>query len=497
MTNLQLADYSMFEYERRLAERELLTLVGDTNPLGVAETSLLRDRSTYFRAVGDLATNQALVEEAHRQERGTSGRRQATRYLVHGLHEYKGKFNPQMARALINVADPHATALLDPFCGSGTTLIEGMRLGLEVAGVDANPLAAWISRVKAETFQLAGTPGLADRFSALVFEVSQAMAVAQAAGNATAPSAVAGPELSYLHRWFPEPILAALWAGLRICDESNDVLAEVARLTISNIVRQVSWQLPEDLRVRRRPDTWIPPKVAPLFERAAAKTRRALAEVERAASVTSSAAVALASSRDGAAIRQYWPDGRRLVVTSPPYATALPYIDTDRLSIVLLGMGSAPDLRVMERELTGSREWTTAEADKWAERRRANQDALPEEIVGLLETIEQNNLRVRAGFRRMAVPNLLYRYFTHMAETLTALTCAMQPGERVVMVVGCNRTGTGTEAVRIETPRLLGLVSESRGYEFTEQIPLETWARYGMHAKNAVNDEDAVVMTVR
>jgi site-specific DNA-methyltransferase (cytosine-N4-specific) len=72
----------------------------------------------------------------------------------------------------------------------------------------------------------------------------------------------------------------------------------------------------------------------------------------------------------------------------------------------------------------------------------------------------------------------------------------MQPGEHVVMVVGGNRTGSGAHQTVIPTPELIGQLSTTRGFDYSELISLQTWARYGMHAKNAVSTEDAVVMTV-
>ncbi len=42
-------------------------------------------------------------------------------------------------------------------------------------------------------------------------------------------------------------------------------------------------------------------------------------------------------------------------ITSPPYATALPYIDTQRLSLIWLGFASPKEVKVLENNLIGSR----------------------------------------------------------------------------------------------------------------------------------------------
>ncbi len=498
MTSAEFADYNLFEYEKRLAARELESLTSHGDRQGLGAVDVVRGRATYFRAVAGVPTIQALTEMFHHAERGSRPSRQATRYLVHGLHEYKGKFNPQMARALINAIDPNATALMDPYCGSGTTLIEGRRLGLPAAGIDQNPLAVWISRIKVGTLELAGTQDLVERFDSLAKRLTQAVQAAQDSGRAIAPSVVDEDDEAYLRHWFPEAVLAALWEGLRVCREAADPVADVAQLCLSNIVRRVSWQLPEDLRVRRRPATWVPPAVSDLLSDALKRARLAMGEVANAPALSpdSEASVHLGSSRDADLVERAWPEGRRLVVTSPPYATALPYIDTDRLSIVLLGLTPAKEIRRLEQQLTGSREWRTSEANFWSEAWTTNTAALPDEILEILDRIELSNRASNAGFRRRAVPPLLYRYFAHMGETLDAMTTTMRPGEHVVMVVGSNRTGSADRQIEIQTPELLGQLSATRGFEYTERISFETWARYGMHSKNAVNAEDAVVMTV-
>lgn len=498
MTSPEWAHYNLFEYEKVLAKREWDALISQADPTGLSSDDLLLDRSTYFHQIGGSPTSQAITEALHHAERGSRPNRQATRYLVHGLHEYKGKFNPQMARALINAIDPSATSLMDPYCGSGTTLVEGMRLGLSVTGIDQNPLAVWISQIKVDALRLARSEGLVERFTRLTTRVTRAMEGAQEAGRAATPDWVSAEDDAYLRHWFPESVLASLWAGLRECRGANDPVSSIVEVCMSNIVRQVSWQLPEDLRVRRRPSSWHPPSVAEVFSPAADLGVRALSELEHAPAPWKwqSAAVHAGSSRDAGLVSAAWPEGRRIVVTSPPYATALPYIDTDRLSIILFGLAPATQIRRLEQELTGSREWSTTEAARWMGAWTENASDLPDEILRVLAQIEANNRDTDAGFRRKAVPSLLYRYFAQMGETLDALAQVMRSGEHVVMVVGNNRTGSGSQQVSIPTPHLLGLLAATRGYDYTERISLETWARYGMHSKNAVNGEDAVVMTL-
>ena len=71
-----------------------------------------------------------------------------TRYLTHGLHPYPAKFIPQIPNALIQELSSVGETVADIFCGSGTTLLESLQLKRNAIGIDANPLAAMISRAK-------------------------------------------------------------------------------------------------------------------------------------------------------------------------------------------------------------------------------------------------------------------------------------------------------------------------------------------------------------
>lgn len=71
-----------------------------------------------------------------------------TSYLTHAIHPYPAKYIPQIPKALIRELVSIGDIVLDPFCGSGTTLVEAQRLECNAIGIDANPLACLISRAK-------------------------------------------------------------------------------------------------------------------------------------------------------------------------------------------------------------------------------------------------------------------------------------------------------------------------------------------------------------
>jgi DNA modification methylase len=79
------------------------------------------------------------------------------------IHPYPARFIPEIPRAALDVLAPDGP-VLDPFCGSGTTLVESARRGLHSIGVDLNPIACLITRVKTEPWLGNYDHALGERF---------------------------------------------------------------------------------------------------------------------------------------------------------------------------------------------------------------------------------------------------------------------------------------------------------------------------------------------
>jgi tRNA G10 N-methylase Trm11 len=108
--------------------------------LDVAE---IKRRSAYLGEVDGQPTDYAVLTKKNLT-------RAFNQYITHWFYPYKGKFHPQLVRGLANIMElKPGDAVLDPFSGSGTTVVEAALLGLRGIGFDISPLCVLIGRIKA------------------------------------------------------------------------------------------------------------------------------------------------------------------------------------------------------------------------------------------------------------------------------------------------------------------------------------------------------------
>ena len=89
-----------------------------------------------------------------------------TQQLTHNIHRYSGKFIPQIAARAIGILTEPNELILDPYCGSGTSLLEAAVLGRQAIGIDLSPLATLIATTKV-------TPISSKQLFALQFQLSE------------------------------------------------------------------------------------------------------------------------------------------------------------------------------------------------------------------------------------------------------------------------------------------------------------------------------------
>ncbi len=154
---IELFDNVQFIYELALAQLELQALgvsfeitngLREFKLLNVPDKERLKKRLAYFKFIFGEPTDYFQIIKKNRT-------RSVNQYLTHWIYPYKGKFHPQMIRALLNIIglEPGDT-VLDPFIGSGTTAVEAQLLGINCVGIDISPLCVLQSKVKTESIDV-------------------------------------------------------------------------------------------------------------------------------------------------------------------------------------------------------------------------------------------------------------------------------------------------------------------------------------------------------
>ena len=500
--------YRLWPYEKVLRRREIETLTGgglvpdvdgssdlSMDPYAVPEARTLTFTHGVRRGGSrPEPTWQAILEDGLSVR---SGNRKDPKYVTHGAHRYKGKFYPQLSKALMNLSGlGPASRVMDPFCGSGTTLVEGFLNGHLAFGCDMNPMAAKIARAKVGILEI--SPNVVrEAFGAVASQIEDT------------PSALGDPSsqfesecLNEIERWFPEPVVHKLaWLLSTIRTSSTGVVRDLLEVVLSDLARQVSQQEPSDLRVRRRRIPIEDADVFGLYLEALDTQFDRLEKFWQARSYSPRrlfrGTVVEGDCRDERTFDRMGvlPNSVDLVLTSPPYATALPYIDTDRLSLLLLfGMNSAAR-RPLEHDLVGSREITTSGRRVLESEIEADLLGLPSVVSDYLKDLQYRIGKAQLGFRRRNMPALLARFFVDMVRVIQNCHRRLRHGGEAMIVIGDNRVRVGSEFERIPTTDFVCDIALASGMTLVESLDISVTTENLMHIKHAITKN--VVLRLR
>jgi DNA modification methylase len=487
---LQPPPYKLWPYEAPLRIREGATKTANSQ---LTVQDLVRSRSLVF--THQVVYGQSFSEPTWQAilENGMAANpaaRKDPKYVTHGLHPYKGKFYPQLAKALINLRRmPHGSKILDPFCGSGTTLLEGYLNGYQSYGCDVNPVATKVARAKSRV--LDEDP---DVVSEIVASVLSAIDDAPNSFPADLDQFVKD-NLDEIGKWFADPVARKInWLLKTIRKGSEGVIRDFLEAVLSSIIREVSQQDPTDLRIRYRKEMLSDADVLGLFS---AQLTLQFSRIEKFWKVRGHAPNPFFPSTvyhgDNRSKATYDAMGLTdnsvdMVVTSPPYAMALPYIDTDRLSmLVLFGLGGS-ERRPIEQTLIGSRE-ITAGIKKKIEEDFLGTSGLPAACTEFVRKLHKRVSKSKeAGFRKQNMPALIYRFLSDMDQVLFQLHRLCKVGAEAMVVIGDSKMTIDEVEVRIPSTDLLEAIAIARGFVMIERIDISVTTENLVHIKNAITE---------
>jgi hypothetical protein len=383
---------------------------------------------------------------------------------VHEWYRFVLSFPPHLVRAYLERfgADGRRTAL-DPFCGTGTTIVECKKHGIPSIGIEANPMAHFASQVKVDW---SPDPNAlvdhADQIAeAALEELSSAgiedVPLLNLASDSRRPLRTLPPEqykLLLTNSISPFPLhktLVLLDCLKRRYDERfyRHELIALAKALVGPIGN-----------LHFGPEVGVGPAKpdAPVVASWLANVRAMANDLRQVKSLEAGvAAVHLADARQ--ILRVLEPNSVDIVITSPPYPNEKDYTRTTRLESVLLGLiRSKADLRALKQSLVRSNTrgvYTSDTDDRWI--------ADHAEIQRIAEEIEARRIELgkTSGFERL-YSKVTKLYFGGMAKHLADLRAILRPGARLAYVVGDQASYL---RVMIRTGQLLAQIGESLGYE--------------------------------
>lgn len=364
--------------------------------------------------------------------------------MLHDAYSFALAFEAELVqRVLARLSADHRSTLLDPFCGTGTTLLESKLQGLASIGVDANPVCVLVS--KAKTNWRLDSPDTIELARRVVASASAEYAHFIRRYEKDKATGV---------RWTPqaEPIFARSasgrylvssglirrgWIGARpalktlLVAEGLWKAAEGPRnflflCLLGLLVPKISNMSygPEIYKARTRRDC----DVFELFESRVEENLERL-EVLKAAGRSAPTRVVLGDSVNGG-LQFLDANSIDFVLTSPPYLSDHDYSRMTRLELIFSGhVTSAKQLRRLKQRLLRSSSKNVYKDDREAQRVERFSS-----VRSAIQAVSERAADRRSGFARV-YPKLIGEYFGGMYKHFQELARTLRPGGKAAYIV--------------------------------------------------------------
>lgn len=276
-----------------------------------------------------LSSEQGTAVNLRRIEPSWDFRGAPTKYATHGIYHYPAMMVAPVVKRLIEdiIGGSKEKTLLDPFCGSGSALVEAAIHGMPAVGIDTNPLAVLLARVKTTPVAISD---IQDEFHAIRERYDNM------------PETPPNTSLHNYGFWYSESVARSLTRlGKTLATISDTSLRRFFQLCLAETARYVSWTRQSEFKVYRIPEEkrrlWHP-RVLEVFDDVVSRNTKCMSEFLRLLpSGHPDVNVIDGDSRNPSVLAKKKYD---VVVTSPPYGdsqTTVAYGQYSRLSLAWLG----------------------------------------------------------------------------------------------------------------------------------------------------------------
>lgn len=277
-------------------------------------------------------------------------RKSDTKEYTHCFHNYPAMMIPQVARKLLEQYGVRGGWLLDPYCGTGTSLVEASMFGMNAVGCDINPLVRLIASAKTNLLPL----HILDEHLA---DLQDTLMRVRFNGNGSHATHI--PPIFNMDYWFSSRVVGCL-STLRehILYVRDDVIRNFMWVAFSETARECSYTRNGEFKLVRMPAQKLEsydPDVFGIFQDKLARNRNGLAAyLERREDVD----ILITDANTANGERPLTAQSFDLIITSPPYgdsSTTVAYGQFSRLSAEWIGL---PNPRKVDRiSMGGSRKY--------------------------------------------------------------------------------------------------------------------------------------------
>lgn len=335
---------------------------------GIVEAGRVADMGAPTKPPTDEPVGLAVRSEANRLRFTASSHR-----LTHQLFRYPAKLHPPVAQALIEAFTNPGDWILDPFCGSGTVLVEAAAAGRNSLGTDVDPVAVAVARSKTHRFHPSALATNADTLLAnlqpfrrppseyrrLMFDhLEPDISRRERTGLGTWI-----PDIPNIEHWFRDYVINDLARILMIIDSIHmpSTHRHFFKVVFASIVRNSSnadpvpvsgLEVTSDMRRRDAAGRIVDPFT--LFERA---VHRAIPAAIAYHSMVSPHVRTSVKAADATTLTTSLHKRFDCVITSPPYHNAVDYYRRHALEMYWLGLTRTHDerLRLLPRYIGRAR----------------------------------------------------------------------------------------------------------------------------------------------
>jgi DNA modification methylase len=385
---------------------------------------------------------------------------------AHQWYRFVLSFPPHLVREYIARFGLNARhKVLDPFCGTGTTIIECKKYGIDSVGLEPNPMACFASQTK---LQWDVDPQGLLRHAIAVAEAANRQLEQDGYFDDDAYRLLERPTRGKKTRTLPDEIANLLLTNSisaiplhktlvlldALKENHDDSFSNHERLALAAALVNGIGNLhfgPEVGVGPAKPDASVISLWLDVI-RAMAQDLDNLPKKK-----TASAVIYQADARDGASMLPA--NSIDAVITSPPYPNEKDYTRTTRLESVLLGfIKSKEDLRNLKKLLVRSNTRNVYKADTDDDHVKGHH-----EIERIAAAIEKRRIELNkdSGFERLYA-RVTKLYFGGMTRHLAELRRVLRPGAQLAYVVGDQASYL---RVMIRTGQLLADIAESLGYK--------------------------------